>query len=56
MSLINKYQCCFALKIAEIRFTDVLFMEIEDSGPPIASKPYKMSALERSKIDKLVKE
>jgi len=56
VNLINKYRHCFALSMEEIGCTDVLSIEIEDSGPPVMSKPYKTSALERSKIDNIVKE
>lgn len=40
----------------DIGCTNVLAMEIEDTGQLIMSKPHKTSAFERAKIDNIVKE
>lgn len=56
VSLINKYRYYFAFSMEEIGCTNVLAMEIENTGQPIMSKPYKTSALKRAKIDNIVKE
>jgi len=48
--LINKYRHCFAFSIEEIGCTDVLSMEIEDSGPPVMSKHIRHQRWKNQKL------
>jgi len=47
---------CFAFSLNELGCTDVIQMDITDTGQPVASRPYRASATERETISRIVKE
>jgi len=56
LELLNTYRMCFAFNLKELGCTDVIQMDILDTGQPVVSKPYRASATERETISRIVKE
>jgi len=47
---------CFAFNLKELGCTNVVQMDIVDTGQPVVSRPYQASATERVTISRIVKE
>jgi len=47
---------CFAFSLKELGCTDVVQMDIVDTGQPVVSRPHRASATERETISRIVRE
>jgi hypothetical protein len=56
LSLINNYRNCFAFSAQELGCTNIIEMDIVDSGIPVVCKLYRASAAERKTIAGIAKE
>ncbi|CAI6353555.1 unnamed protein product [Macrosiphum euphorbiae] len=56
LELLNSYRMCFAFNMKELGCTDVIQMDIVDTGQPVVGRPYRASATERETISRIVKE
>jgi len=56
LELLNSYCMCFAFNLKELGCTDVIQMDIMDTGQPVVSRPYRASATECETISRIVKE
>jgi len=56
LNLINSYRMCFVFSAQELGCTNVVEMDIVDSGVTVVCKPYRTSAAERKTIAGIVKE
>lgn len=56
LELLNSYRMCFAFNLKELGCTDIIQMDIVDTGQPVVSRPYRASATERETISRIVKE
>lgn len=54
LMLVNDYRDCFALNFEELGCTHLMKMKIVDSGVPVKSKPYRVTAENREKIAEIV--
>lgn len=56
VDLLNEYRQCFAFNLTELGCTNMVEMDIQVEGEPMASKPYRASVSEREIIDRIVSE
>uniref|UniRef100_A0A1Y1M9P0 Uncharacterized protein n=1 Tax=Photinus pyralis TaxID=7054 RepID=A0A1Y1M9P0_PHOPY len=56
LDLVNEFRDCFVTSIREVRCTNLLEMDIEDSDRPVRSAPVRQSAVEREITKKIVRE
>jgi hypothetical protein len=52
--LVDTFRDCFALRLEELRCTDMVQMDITDNDVPVRSLPYKCSAKDRQTIAEIV--
>jgi len=56
LEVLNSYRMCFAFSLKELGCTDIVQMDIVDTGQLVVSRPYRASATERETISRIVKE